>query len=322
MQSRPKAFVKPPERLRRALDASFDTEVVGPHRAREYIDAFERAGYEVFLTGGAIRDAVHALAKNPDATTDELIEMLKDIDLATTAPPPVVREICRQIAPEYEHGGVWSPLQVDQFGSVLVGGPKAKLPNPEGLDVNCLRSDGAFEPQVLHADTGENAYPYTFDHNLLDDAGTRDFTCNALYYDPRTKVLLDPTGHGIKDAQDKVLRIARWSTLEKDDNIALRFWKFRLRGYTGDRQTTRILSSQAKRALWGMPRWKVVLNVVRICPKDARTREDVMAFLEKLGKVMEEDRCGDLFRRRILPLADKIAGKIERRYGTQMKQAV
>jgi tRNA nucleotidyltransferase/poly(A) polymerase len=307
-------FVRPPEKLRRALDASFDTEVVGPHRAREYVDAIHRAGYEVFLTGGAIRDAVHAMAARPDATEAELIAMLKDIDLATTAPPPVIREICMSIAPEYENGGVWSPKDVDQFGSVLVGGPKAKLPNPEGLDINCLRSDGAFEQMIFHADTGENAYPYTFDHSLLDDTGTRDFTCNALYYDPRTKVLIDPTGKGIEDAKQKRLRISRWQTLEKDDNIALRFWKFRLRGFTSDPETRRTLRRQANVALWGMPRWKVVLNVARIMPKDARTREDVLAHLEKLGEVMREDGAGRLYERRILPLADKIAGKIERRY--------
>jgi hypothetical protein len=309
-----RALLRPPEKLQRALDASLETEVVGPHRASEYIEAIQRAGYEVFLTGGAIRDVVHAMAKHPNATIEALAELLKDIDLATTAPPPVVRRICLEIAPEYASGAVWSPLGVDQFGSVLVGGPKAGLPNPEGLDINCLRSEGAFEEMAPHADTGERAYPYTFDHSLLDDAGTRDFTCNALYYDPRTKILVDPTGHGLEDAEKKTLRISRWQTLEKDDNIALRFWKFRLRGYDADPETKRTLGRQAKRALWKMPRWKVVLNVARVVPKDARTREDVIAFLRKLAVVMREDGAGDLYDRRIHPLAGEIARKIERRY--------
>jgi hypothetical protein len=70
-----------------------------------------------------------------------------------------------------------------------------------------------------------------------------------------------------------------------------------------------------------MPRWKVILNVARIAPKDARTPEDVHKFLAKLETVMNEDGAGDLYRRRINPLTDKITRKIVRRYARSLECA-
>jgi hypothetical protein len=307
----PRALVRPPEKLRQALDAAFDTQVTGAHTAREYVDALHREGFFVYLTGGAIRDAVRVFTKNPDATVQEIAETLKDVDIVTTAPPPAVRRIAAALAPEYPNGAVWSPEVVDQFGSVLIGGPKAGLANPEGLDVTSMRSDGAFEEQALHRDTGEKAFPYVFDHSLADDSGTRDFTMNAVYYDPLNKVLVDPSGRGIEDAERGALRISRGDTLEKDDNIALRFWKFRIRGYTAaDAATAEAIKENANAINWAAPRWKVANNLARMAPKTAKTHAEVAAFFDQLGKVMKEDGCQRLFERRMLPLLDQVAAKV------------
>ena len=311
------ALVRPPAKLQAALDACFDIAVAGPHTAREYIDALHREGYFVYLTGGAIRDAVRVHATRPDATVEEIAETLKDVDVVTTAPPPAVRRIAARVAPELPKGAVWSPDQVDQFGSVLIGGPKALLPNPEGLDVTSMRSEGAFEEQVRHPDTGEMAHPYTFDHDLTEDAGTRDFACNALYYDPLNRVLVDPTGFGIADAQKNLLRVARVDTLDRDDNVALRFFKFRIRGFEADGKTRGLIRRNAKEMLWKQPRWRLTSNLTRIAPKTARTREDVQAFFGQLEQVMKEDGLGELFRRRVAPQMDRVAEKIERRYARE-----
>lgn len=313
------ALIRPPEKLLAALNAAFDTQVCGAHTAREYIEAMHAGGFTVYLTGGAIRDAIRVFATNPEADVAAILDTLKDIDLVTTAPPPAVRAIAQKIAPEYKNGAVWSPMQVDQFGSVLIGGPKAGLPNPEGLDVTSMRSDGAFTEPVRHRDTGETVHPYTFDHDLVADTGTRDFACNALYYDPLNQVLVDPTGRGIEDAQKNRLRVARSESLEKDDNIALRFWKFRIRGFDADPETRGLIRHQAKTVLWKTPRWKVVSNLVRTSPKTAKSRADVELHFQKLAQVMAEDGCADLFKRRLLPLFDQVVDKIERRAARGLK---
>ena len=40
----------------------------------------------------------------------------------------------------------------------------------------------------------------------MDDALRRDFTINALYYEPFTDEVLDPTGRGLMDLRDKMIR--------------------------------------------------------------------------------------------------------------------
>ncbi|MCK6547517.1 hypothetical protein L6R52_16835, partial [Myxococcota bacterium] len=308
------ALSRPPEKLAKALVAAFDTEVAGEHSAREYLDALHAEGYSVYLTGGAIRDAIRLYTTKPDATVAEIAETLKDVDVVTTAPPPVVRRIAAKIAPEYAEGAVWSPPVVDQFGTVLIGGPKAGLPNPEGLDVNTIRSQGAFEAPVVHPDTGESANPYVFDRSLLEDAGTRDFACNALYYDPLNGMLVDPTGRGVAEAAQNKLSISRWESLEKDDNIALRFFKFRMRGYDADPQMRRTITAQANHVIWPMGRRRLMLNVCRIAPKSASTAEDVTKFLGQLRDVMKAEGLQRMFDKRIAPLTDQIIERITSRF--------
>ena len=311
---------KPPTKLAVALEQALDIKVTGDHRAREYIDSLHNQGYSVFLCGGAIRDAIYVLNQNPKTPIAEIVEQLKDVDLVTDAPPPVIRKTCEQIAPEYEGGAVWSPLMVEQFGAVLVGGPKAGLENPEGLDIVSMRSAGMFDEQVENPDTGEKAFPFTFGGNLKADSKGRDFQCNSVYYDPYNKVIVDPDGVGISDAQDKFLRIAREGDSSKDDSLSLRYFKFRMRGYKTDQENLKKIQSHAKRSLWG-PRWKVISNIARIAPKDAKSADEIDAFFSQLGEVMKADGCEKLFNKRVLKLKDDVTARIQKRFKNMNKQA-
>jgi len=304
---------KPPTKLAVALEQALDIKVTAEHRAREYIDLLHKQGYSVFLCGGAIRDAIYVLNQNPQTPISEIVEQLKDVDLVTDAPPPVIRKTCEQIAPEYEDGAVWSPPMVEQFGAVLVGGPKAGLENPEGLDIVSMRAAGMFDEQVENPDTGEKAFPFTFGGNLKADSKGRDFKCNSIYYDPYNKVIVDPGGIGISDAQDKLLRIARAGDISKDDSLSLRYFKFRMRGYTTDQDNLRKIRSHAKVTLWG-PTWKVVSNLARIAPKDARSTEEIDAFFQQLGEVMKADGCERLFTKRVLKLKPEVTKRIQKRF--------
>ncbi|MEE2904059.1 MAG: hypothetical protein VYC39_17160 [Myxococcota bacterium] len=303
----------PPTKLAVALEQALDIKVTAEHRAREYIDSLHNQGYSVFLCGGAIRDAIYVLNQNPQTPVSKIVEQLKDVDLVTDAPPPVIRKTCEQIAPEYEDGAVWSPPMVEQFGAVLVGGPKAGLENPEGLDIVSMRAAGMFDEQVENPDTGEKAFPFTFGGNLEADSKGRDFKCNSIYYDPYNKVIVDPGGVGIADAQDKLLRIARAGDISKDDSLSLRYFKFRMRGYTTDQDNLRKIRSHAKETLWG-PTWKVVSNLARIAPKDARSTDEIDAFFQQLGEVMKADGCERLFTKRVLKLKPEVTKRIQKRF--------
>ena len=294
------AVVAPPAVLLQALDAALDTKVVGTHAAREYTDAFTARGFEVFIVGGGVRDAIATLTQNPNATVTELLALLNDVDIVTTAPPPVAREICEQVAPELSGGGVWSPKFVEQFGVVLAGGKKAGLPQSDGLDIATMKHSGMFGEQQHHADTNEKSFPTTFGFDIANDAAARDFCCNALYYDPRLKVVVDPTLQGIADAEHRLLHPTHLDLKAEEATVSARFWKFRLRGFSTDGESLQAIRHHAQVVFstsTGRDRWRLQNTLGRTAPKDATSPAAVEAWLKDLRRVMHEDHCADLFDR-------------------------
>jgi hypothetical protein len=84
--------------------------------------------------------------------------------------------------------------------------------------------------------------------------------------------------------------------------LAARFWKFRLRGFTTDGETTtamRVAAQATFRTGSGKERWTLQNVLGRTAPKDAAARADVEQWLGELRRVMREDRCGDLFDRAV-----------------------
>ena len=289
--------VKAPDQLVRVSEAALDMEVCGTHTAREYVDAFHKAGYEVFIVGGAVRDAIGLMAQKGGTDDAAILDKMNDIDIVTTAPPNVAREICEQVAPELSKGGVWSPPFVEQFGVVLAGGPKAGLPNPEGIDICSMKSRGMNTEQEMNADTGEKSFPTDFAHDLRADAHARDFCCNALYYDPINKAVVDPTGNGIADAERQVLTVPSLDKLT-DPTLSARFWKFRKRGYGTSYRALKLIRRSAEhlfRTSTGKDRWQLTSTLGRCAPKDCKTEQDVLDWLQELRASMRDDGCEDLF---------------------------
>jgi hypothetical protein len=296
------AVVAPPAVLGAALDAALDLKVNGTHSAREYVDAFRARGFEVLVVGGGVRDAIRMHALDSGASVQQLLSTLQDIDIVTTAPPPVARAICEELAPELPGGGVWSPRFVEQFGVVLAGGKKAGQKDSEGLDICAMKRGGSTSEMVTDPDTGERAFPTSFGDDLTLDSRGRDFCCNALYYDPAHKVVVDPTLQGIADAAHALLHPVNvpTATTPGDASIAARFWKFRLRGFSSDGETIAALRHNARAAFstsTGKERWTLQSVLGRTAPKDAATRPQVEAWLVELRRVMHEDRSADLFDR-------------------------
>lgn len=307
-----------PAKLEAALQAAIDIDVCGKHTSREYIEQFANAGYRVFIVGGALRDALAVLEKNPNASSAAIVATLKDVDIVTTAPTPVVRKLCADVAPELRNAGIHSPDVVDQYGTVLIGGPKAGLSNAEGLDIASLRSSGIGGDQRFDRDIRENVVPFTFDHNIEEDAFARDFSCNSLYaaYDPATKTfaLVDPTGTGIDDAKKSFLR-PNLVHVMKSDIVSLRFFKFRMRGFTSDATNTAAMKRHAEH-FFAKGEGRLANMVLRIAPKDVKDASGLRVFLKELRATMAKDGCEGLFVKYIAPLEQKMAAKLANRYGS------
>lgn len=64
--------------------------------------------------------------------------------------------------------------------------------------------------------------------NIKDDAKRRDFTINALYENPLTGEILDPTGKGLSDVKNKTLRFIGnpKERIQEDYLRVFRFYRF------------------------------------------------------------------------------------------------
>jgi poly(A) polymerase len=155
-----------------ADEHGIDPKLLSPNAVR-VTQTLQEAGFKAFVVGGAVRDLL--LGVKP-----------KDFDIATDATPEEVKKLFRRA---FIIGRRFQIVHV-MFGQELLevttfrGNGSANAPKDEHGRV--LR-DNNFGPQH-------------------EDAERRDFTINAMYYDPATQTVLDYHG-GIADIRDKVLRI-------------------------------------------------------------------------------------------------------------------
>ena len=133
---------------------------------------FKKNGKELFIVGGAVRDAL--LGKKP-----------KDFDLATDAFPAEVIEIVT-------NAGYTTTGEVGhQFGVVIVNVPS----DPAGVEVATFRED-----------IGKGRRPDAVEYSTIDkDVLRRDLTINALFYDMGTEEVVDLVG-GLDDIKNSKIR--------------------------------------------------------------------------------------------------------------------
>lgn len=140
-----------------------------PAPIRAMLDALHQSGFDAYLVGGCVRDALLGLVPH-------------DYDITTNARPEEItalfgEEVC-----------TWYGKA---FGTVCV-----RLDGGEA-EVTTFRTEGGYTD-------GRHPGHVEFADDVHDDLSRRDFTCNAIAYDPRSG-LLDPFG-GAEDLQNGVLR--------------------------------------------------------------------------------------------------------------------
>jgi len=120
-----------------------------------------KQGFRTWIVGGAVRDLALSCA-------------IKDVDLVSAAPPEVIeREFLRTI-----------PIG-REFGTMVI--------HVDGIDVEhtTFRTEDAYTDARRPDSIGFGSTPE-------EDATRRDFRCNALYLDPLSDEVRDPTG-GLAD---------------------------------------------------------------------------------------------------------------------------
>ncbi|MDQ6690725.1 MAG: polynucleotide adenylyltransferase, partial [Gemmatimonadota bacterium] len=127
-----------------------------PETVQEIAATLEKAGFETWCVGGAIRDA---LLGHPHL----------DWDLATAAKPQDVQKLFKRTVPV----GI-------EFGTIGI------------LDADNVMHEVTTFRKDVQTD-GRHAV-VEFGVSLDDDLGRRDFTINAIAYSPRTDEIRDPFG--------------------------------------------------------------------------------------------------------------------------------
>lgn len=179
------------EKLRLALE-----------KARFFCERFEKNGYECYVVGGAVRDAL-------------IGKTIYDIDLTTSALPD-------------ETARIFSDCKLDlrgmKYGSVAVyfGG--------ERYEITTFRKESGYYDRRRPSEI-------EFCSDVKTDLTRRDFTCNALAFGFSIG-LIDCFG-GINDVKNKVLRtVGNPLTRLEEDSLrilrALRFYS--VLGFTPDEQ--------------------------------------------------------------------------------------
>jgi len=84
--------------------------------------------------------------------------------------------------------------------------------------------------------------PAAYSIDFLEDLKSRDFTVGALWYDVVNKIVVDPSGTGVDDAINKILRIApekaHWPQWWQTNPLKLlRYWKMKTYGFKPDKET-------------------------------------------------------------------------------------
>ncbi|HEY4104867.1 MAG TPA: HD domain-containing protein [Polyangiaceae bacterium] len=147
-----------------------------PSEVRELCARLREGGFRSWIVGGCVRDELLAeLEGKPSA------DILGDWDIATSARPEQVQKLFRRVIPT----GI-------QHGTVTV------LMKQSSYEVTTLRGETSYSD-------GRHPDSVYFVDDIKDDLARRDFTINAIAYDPLENVLIDPFD-GTRDLHARLLR--------------------------------------------------------------------------------------------------------------------
>jgi poly(A) polymerase len=161
------------------------------------VKTLKDAGHEAYVVGGAVRDLL--VSRRP-----------KDFDVATDATPEQVKSLFRRafiigrrfriVHVVFGRGREHEVIEVSTFRALL-----------EAADATAV----AGNEKTSKAELAGKAHAVDAQGRVLrdnvwgpqiEDAARRDFSVNAMYYDPTTQVLVDYHG-GLADVRAKRLRI-------------------------------------------------------------------------------------------------------------------
>ena len=222
-----------------------------PQAAEYCINALEAAGYRAYAVGGCVRDSLLGLTP-------------ADYDLCTNARPEEISRVFsghQLLHHGQKHGTV---------GVVLDG---------EVFEITTFRTEGGYE-DARHPNWVE------FVGNVEEDLARRDFTVNAMAYNPRTGYI-DPFG-GQADLENKILRTVGdpEARFREDALRILRGARFSARFGLTPEPATRAAMEQLAPLMECLARERVFEELCKLLT--AATAQDLLTFSPLLTQVIPE----------------------------------
>lgn len=159
-------------------------------------EQIQKMGFEAFLVGGCVRDLI--MGRIP-----------ADWDVTTNAKPEEIQNVFREFKTVYENN----------FGTVTV---LNMPPEDEGSvtretpDLNNIVQITTYRSEEGYADS-RHPGSVTYETDINKDLERRDFTMNAIAWDPIKDIYNDPFS-GLKDIKDKNIRCVLYSNVRYNED--------------------------------------------------------------------------------------------------------
>jgi poly(A) polymerase/tRNA nucleotidyltransferase (CCA-adding enzyme) len=153
-----------------------------PEYVQNIVIELQNAGFSAYLVGGCVRDLI--LKRTP-----------KDWDVTTSAKPEEIMGVFQDAFYENSFGTVGVKIRKTGGNDGAEGEMEVQT---EIIEVTPYRTEGDYSD-------GRHPDVVTFSDNIKDDLQRRDFTMNAIAYDPIKDIVIDEY-NGIKDIEDKTIR--------------------------------------------------------------------------------------------------------------------
>ena len=149
----------------------------------DIIARLQESGYETYVVGGAIRDLM--LGREP-----------KDYDISTSATPEQVKDVfgrrrARIIGRRFKLVHLYQGMEIIEISTFR------RMPEKNTKVPDKLKDQPVPENMIFH----DNEFGTS-----EEDAWRRDFTVNALFYDPVSHKMIDHTKSGIDDINNGIVR--------------------------------------------------------------------------------------------------------------------